>query len=326
MYSVFSWYPNNIYFGILVIPRSKSTPGLVESAGKTTLDKMELTYHHNTMPLRVLTPRSSAGSEKSGSAHSATADEDGESEGYNARHPRDSSRGEDSGLQPTPSADLTNSMTVSSITSYITDTSAQKSPSGTAASGGAPTVNEPMFTPPNSPTSSPLGLGFPALTVSDGLSPGAPMFSGLPSPVSYQGAYPHSIVSSTSTASAAGLLASAHLHQYNPPHLSASHSMYGLTAPSHSLGIASSGTARGSTGSLPRDPPSEILLQEITRLRERLHTLESENAAMSVKLNQQHWEVDHRLSEIEMHMCGSDSLASSSDHQGSLSGTKESVI
>lgn len=35
----------------------------------------------------------------------------------------------------------------------------------------------------------------------------------------------------------------------------------------------------------------EALIAEIKRLRERLITLETENASMSIKLNQQQWEV-----------------------------------
>lgn len=38
----------------------------------------------------------------------------------------------------------------------------------------------------------------------------------------------------------------------------------------------------------------EQLECEIKRLRERLYTVETENAAMSAKLNQQQWEVDQR--------------------------------
>lgn len=38
----------------------------------------------------------------------------------------------------------------------------------------------------------------------------------------------------------------------------------------------------------------ELLELEIKRLRERLQTVESENAAMSVKLSQQQWELEHR--------------------------------
>ena len=77
-----------------------------------------------------------------------------------------------------------------------------------------------------------------------------------------------------------------------------------------------------------RDPASDVLLQEITRLRDRLHTMESENAAMTQKLNHQQWEVDHRLSEIEMQICGSDSAASGSgsDDRGGVVPNKESVI
>jgi hypothetical protein len=50
---------------------------------------------------------------------------------------------------------------------------------------------------------------------------------------------------------------------------------------------------------------------EIRRLRERLAQLETENTSLNRKLNQQQWEVDHRLAEIEMHICGSDSPSGS---------------
>ncbi|XP_069989982.1 uncharacterized protein [Penaeus vannamei] len=68
-----------------------------------------------------------------------------------------------------------------------------------------------------------------------------------------------------------------------------------------------------SAGALPRDSPQELLLGEIRRLRERLVTLESENATMSMKLSQQQWEVEHRLHEIEMQLCGNSSNASSNE-------------
>lgn len=38
----------------------------------------------------------------------------------------------------------------------------------------------------------------------------------------------------------------------------------------------------------------DVLECEIKRLRERLYTVETENAAMSAKLSQQQWEVDQR--------------------------------
>ncbi|XP_068086318.1 cyclic nucleotide-gated cation channel [Anabrus simplex] len=57
----------------------------------------------------------------------------------------------------------------------------------------------------------------------------------------------------------------------------------------------------------------EDLLAEVKRLRERLVVLETENAAMSVKLSQQQWEVETRLAEIEMHICGASSGGSSTE-------------
>ncbi|XP_063224786.1 cyclic nucleotide-gated cation channel beta-1 [Bacillus rossius redtenbacheri] len=57
----------------------------------------------------------------------------------------------------------------------------------------------------------------------------------------------------------------------------------------------------------------EALISEIKRLRQRLVVLETENAAMSVKLNQQQWEVEHRLAEIEMQICGASSGGSSTE-------------
>jgi hypothetical protein len=57
----------------------------------------------------------------------------------------------------------------------------------------------------------------------------------------------------------------------------------------------------------------EALIAEIKRLRERLITLETENASMSIKLSQQQWEVEHRLAEIEMQICGASSGGSSTE-------------
>ena len=78
----------------------------------------------------------------------------------------------------------------------------------------------------------------------------------------------------------------------------------------------------GSANSLPVHESSDLLLQEISRLRERLQSLETENATMSQKLNQQQSEVEHRLAEIEMHICGSDSGSCEEERVGN----KESVI
>lgn len=76
-----------------------------------------------------------------------------------------------------------------------------------------------------------------------------------------------------------------------------------------------------SEGTTPVLGTHEVLLAEIKRLRERLVGLETENAAMSVKLNQQQWEVDNRLKEIEMQIGGASSTSSVEDERN-----RESII
>ncbi|EZA53541.1 Cyclic nucleotide-gated cation channel alpha-3 [Ooceraea biroi] len=78
----------------------------------------------------------------------------------------------------------------------------------------------------------------------------------------------------------------------------------------HSGMTCNSMTQLVSEGTTPLFGTHEPLLSEIQRLRERLKFLETENAAMSVKLNQQQWEVEHRLAEIEMQICGASSTSS----------------
>ncbi|KAL1513297.1 hypothetical protein ABEB36_002721 [Hypothenemus hampei] len=74
----------------------------------------------------------------------------------------------------------------------------------------------------------------------------------------------------------------------------------------------------------PLTASHEMLEQEIKRLRDRLQTVESENVAMSVKLSQQQWELEHRLAEIELQICGSRST--SSLEQDELDRNRESII
>ncbi|GFV44373.1 cyclic nucleotide-gated cation channel alpha-3 [Trichonephila clavipes] len=45
------------------------------------------------------------------------------------------------------------------------------------------------------------------------------------------------------------------------------------------------------------------LLAEIKRLRERVVTLEADNASMSLKLSQSKWEMQNRLADLELHIC-----------------------
>ncbi|ODM96610.1 Cyclic nucleotide-gated cation channel alpha-3 [Orchesella cincta] len=100
--------------------------------------------------------------------------------------------------------------------------------------------------------------------------------------------------------------------------LSADHIFFHQLSPSP-YPIAAVRRLSGSGGSTSniglQEASQDALLQEIRRLRERLVTLETENATLSMKLSQQQWEVEHRLAEIEMHICGASSAASSADEE-----------
>ncbi|CAD0195291.1 unnamed protein product [Chrysodeixis includens] len=86
----------------------------------------------------------------------------------------------------------------------------------------------------------------------------------------------------------------------------------------------SSGAGGGSVATAPRVmlDSHDVLECEIKRLRERLYTVETENAAMSAKLSQQQWEVDQRLQEIEMQICGGSSVSSQEENERN----RESII
>ncbi|XP_022700028.1 cyclic nucleotide-gated cation channel alpha-3-like isoform X2 [Varroa jacobsoni] len=64
----------------------------------------------------------------------------------------------------------------------------------------------------------------------------------------------------------------------------------------------------------------EALLSEIKRLRERLVTLETENATMGLKLSQSTWLVENRLAEIEMHISTKNQQPSRALHPPVLGG------
>lgn len=94
-----------------------------------------------------------------------------------------------------------------------------------------------------------------------------------------------------------------------------------LAVPSRSHRSLPNGQSRSTTpGTLSADDARSLVgnstseadfVAEIQRLRERLAQLEAENSTLNTKLNQQQWEVEHRLQEIEMHICGSDSPSGS---------------
>ncbi|XP_021695213.1 cyclic nucleotide-gated cation channel alpha-3 [Aedes aegypti] len=83
-----------------------------------------------------------------------------------------------------------------------------------------------------------------------------------------------------------------------------------------------------SSGATPLLGSHEALEGEIKRLRERLHTVESENFTLNAKLAQQQWEVEHRLAEIEMQICGASSASSMSQENETedLERNRESII
>lgn len=73
---------------------------------------------------------------------------------------------------------------------------------------------------------------------------------------------------------------------------------------------------------LPRTPvPGElsqdVLVHEISRLREKLQLLESENTAMTVKLSSVHTEFEGRLAEIESQMVDQSATGTTTCHQSS---------
>lgn len=73
----------------------------------------------------------------------------------------------------------------------------------------------------------------------------------------------------------------------------------------------------------------EALEDEIKRLRERLHTVEAENSALNSKLSQQQWELENRLAEIEMQLCGASSASSmdqENEAEDAVERNRESII
>lgn len=84
------------------------------------------------------------------------------------------------------------------------------------------------------------------------------------------------------------------------------------------------------TGTNPLLGSHEVLEDEIKRLRERLHTVEAENCALNSKLSNQQRELEHRLTEIEMQICGASSASSLDEHNENdaeeLERNRESII
>lgn len=361
------WYPLPLFPAVL--HRSKSTPGLVESSGKIPLESM-------VVSAGLPHPTSSEGSHCTSRSHTddfGSLPENLSGAGSSGSSSRHAPQTEDSSAyKAAASADITNSMTVSSITSYISDSSAQKSPTATEHSkrsysppapvsprsqaSGVHIAQPSAFTPIDNGASSMQAAAKPhsSPSHSDTLSSGGQHHTPLhhhrghsPRPqIPHPLQQPPQAFSSPvppMTYSAYPVTYSMHGSQLHPGDVpmgssgpSTSPSVFstgsrGLVPGStptpllYSPGAVSPNVASSSTfGSLPRDPSNEMLLQEISRLRERLQTLESENASMNRKLNKQQWDVENRLAEIEMQVCGSD--RSDCEDNSCFPENKESMI
>ena len=206
----------------------------------------------------------------------------------------------------------------------------------TTDDGAYPTDNQGYaLTPPASPSVFAPASAVPTI----GVSPPNAAYAGEPTDSIQLQPYgaPYPVTTCLSMVPASGAMqllspSSYHHGAMTPSYRSSSSNLispvFSPRTPRHHLAAGASADAAhlaaGSTGSLAREPSGDILLQEISRLRHRLNTLETENATMSIKLNQQQWEVEQRLSEIEMQICGSESGGSGASDDGK--GNKESVI
>lgn len=90
----------------------------------------------------------------------------------------------------------------------------------------------------------------------------------------------------------------------------------------------SSLTQLESSGATPLLGSHEVLEDELKRLRDRLQTVEAENVALHKKLSQQQWDLESRLTEIEMQLCGASSVSSidQENEAEELERNRESII
>ncbi|XP_030370043.1 uncharacterized protein LOC115620772 [Scaptodrosophila lebanonensis] len=119
-------------------------------------------------------------------------------------------------------------------------------------------------------------------------------------------------------------------HHSMRPHSQPSHTGHICDSSSHlnCYDASTSGVGGGGDGTTPLLGSHEALEDEIKRLRERLHTVESENQALNTKLSQQQWDLENRLAEIEMQICGVSSTSSvdPENETEELERNRESII
>jgi hypothetical protein len=316
------------------LKRSKSTPGLVESSGKIPMQTRSITRHH-TLPAGLPTHRSSIDPQQlpSHEGYPATSTEAQTSEEHShAIQP--------SGQQQTDHQE-TQIRTVSSVTSFLTGSPLVTSP--------VPVDNQaPMFhfSPPLTPGppmqyASPYHIQTNPNIVGNICAPGSEFIPrdvshdyGIRAPAQFpQGYYPYTHytqpIASTGVNTANSQQSMAFLSPFcassgfvPPISPNSFHSRTGIPSASPTQPNSNGTTRRGSAhqtvdGQVPNssvqlfnDASHDTLVEEITRLRERLKSVESENVVMAAKLNQQQWELEHRLSELEMQMTCTSDMAS----------------
>lgn len=312
------------------LKRSKSTPGLVESSGKVPMLAASITRHH-TLPAGL--PTHSASTNNLGMAEPTTCDSvnvsgTAEAVQVNVTETEDQ-RGHDTQIR-----------TVSSVTSFLTGSPLLRSPIN--VDNQAPMFH---FSPPLTPG---LPAQYPSPYVHQSsqlvntcMVESAPYNDYIPRDASHdigsrmqaqfqQMQYPYNQFSSPISSTNSHHQQIAYLSPFcaSPAYIpsvsptgvpvtksistsaQSSQSYFSTATPRGSLQPTVEGQTSVSPAQLYNEASHDTLVQEITRLRERLKSVESENAMMAAKLNQQQWELEHRLSELEMHMTCTSDLAS----------------
>jgi len=327
-------YNLNVFISV-DLKRSKSTPGLVESSGKVPMHSSSITRHH-TLPAGLPTTHSASTNQAGPPEQTDSSTIPGTTD---ASHVHISEAGD----QRIPETQM---RTVSSVTSIFNGTPSVRSPinvdnqtpmfhfSPPLTPGIPPQFQTPYIqhtanlattcvsqTPPYSEyisrdVSQDIGSRMAAAQYQQMHYPYPQQFnSQIPStgfnanhqPIAYLSPF---------------CASPAFVSPVSPPCIpvSRNNSTSAQSNQSYSATSTPHGTLQPTADGHPSSIPAHIyteashdtLVEEITRLRERLKSVESENAMMAAKLNQQQWELEHRLSELEMHMTCTSDLASTS--------------
>lgn len=289
------------------LARSKSTPGLVESSGKIPLEAMMITRHH-TLPAGLPKQSPSSGDEETHDENSLETGENAHAETTAEQYSKETN-------------DNCDVITVGTMTSPDTLVGV------TTTSHNS--FRLPGYSPPISPRSLCQTPNIPTISAATPILTNAIGSPAQLSPLSFTYAHTYPFqnhpqqmnflspycVSNTMNPLSSPSLATSRSDNLSSSHINLSpqaHPQPTLLPVSPGYNISNYGSV--SPQSFSYDTPNDVLLKEINTLRERLVSLETENASMTAKLHRQQWDVEHRLSELELHMCQSSSQASTSSH------------